>query len=81
LPPWPERLPVHIAQRFARQDQHERNALKHHDRGIRQPQAALQQAARRAKAAEQNGHRDHRNRVVPRNERDQDARIAVACDQ
>ena len=75
------RRPVDIAQRLARQDQHEGDALQHQHRGVGQAEPALQQAAGRAEAAEQDRHRDDRQRVVPRDEGHQDAGIAVAGDQ
>ena len=58
-------FPVEVAQGFAGKDQYERDALQHQHRGIGKPQPALQQAAGRAEAAEQDGDRDDRDRVLP----------------
>ena len=64
--------------RVARQDHDEDHALQHQDRGIRQAEPPLQQAAARADAAEQDRDRNDRQRILPREERDQDAGVAVA---
>ena len=79
--PREERLPVDVAQRLAGEDQHEGDALQQQHRRIGQAQPALQQAAGRAEAAEQDGHRDDRQRMMARDERNQDAGVAVARDQ
>jgi hypothetical protein len=76
-----QRLPVDHAQALARKDQHECDALQHQHRRIGQPEPPLQQAARRAEAAEQDRHRHDGHRVVPRNERHEDARVAIPRDQ
>ena len=76
-----KKAPSPAAQGFAGQDQHEGKALQHQHRRIGQAQAALQQAAGGAEAAEQDGHRNDGQRVVPRDERHQDAGVAVARDQ
>ena len=55
--------------------------MQHQHRGVRQIEAALQQAAARADAAEQDRHRDDRERMLAREERDQDAGVAVAGDE
>ena len=73
--------PVDAAQRLARQDQHEGDALQHQHRRVGQAEPALQQAAGGAEAAEQDRDRDDRQRVVARDERHQDAGVAVAGDQ
>ena len=62
----------------AGQDEDEDDALQHQHRGVRQAQPALQQAAAGADAAEQDRDRDDRQRIVPRQEGDQDAGKAVA---
>ena len=66
------------AQRLAGQDQHEGEALQHQHRRIGQAEPPLQQAAGGAEAAEQDRHRDDRQRVVARDERHQDAGVAAA---
>ena len=58
-----KRRPVDAAQRLARQDQHEGDALQHQHRGIGQAQPPLQQAAGGAEAAEQDGYRDDSQRL------------------
>ena len=73
--------PVDAAQRLAGQDQHEGDALQHLHRRVGQAEAALQQAAGGAEAAEQDRDRDDRERVLARDEGDQDAGVAVAGDQ
>ena len=54
------------------------DALQHQHRRVGQVHAALDQAARRIDAAEQDGDRDDRQRVVPGEEGDEDAGVAVA---
>ena len=64
--------------RVARQHHDEDDALQHQHRSVRQAEAALQQAAAGADAAEQDGDRNDGKRIVPRQERHQDAGVAVA---
>src|SRR5882757_5666416 len=54
--------PEAAVQALAGEDGDEQDALQHHDGGIRQVEAALQQAAAGADAAQQDGHRDDRQR-------------------
>src|SRR5215475_13362311 len=65
-------------ERFARQHRDEDHALQHQHRGVGQAEAALQQAAAGIDAAEQDRDRDHRERIMPGEERHQDAGEAVA---
>src|SRR5262249_21618220 len=64
--------------RVAREHENEDDALQHQHRRIGQAKAALQQSAARADAAEQNCDRDDCERILPRQERDQDAGETVA---
>ena len=66
------------AQRLAGQDEHEGEALQHQHRRVGQAQAPLQQAAGRAEAAEQDRHRDDRQRVVARDEATPGCRCSLA---
>ena len=68
-------------ERLADQDDDEDDALQHQDRGVGQAHAALDQPAAGDDAAEEEGHRDDRQRVVPGEEGHQDAGVAVAGDQ
>src|ERR1700722_5954000 len=63
--------------RVAGQNRDEDNSLQHLDGGVRQTEPALQQAAAGADAAEQNRNRDDRQRILPRQEGNQDAGEAV----
>src|SRR5262245_42822424 len=67
--------PVH---RIAREHENEDDALQDQHGRIGQPEAALQKAARRADAAEQDRDRDDRERILPRQERNEDAGETVA---
>ena len=60
-------------ERLAREDDDEDDALQHQHRGVRQAEPALQQAAARADAAEQDRDRNDGQRILPRQERHQDA--------
>ncbi len=68
-------------ERLADQQHHEDDALQHQHGGVRQVHAALDQAARRGDAAEQDRDRHDGERVVPGQEGDEDAGEAVAGDQ
>ena len=57
------------------------NALKHQHRRVGQVHAPLDQAAGRLDAAESMRDRDDRERIVAREEGDEDAGIAVAGDE
>src|SRR5579863_6348922 len=65
-------------ERVARKHDDEDGALQHEHRGIRQAETPLQQPAARADAAEEDRDRDDRQRILPRQERHQDAAEAVA---
>ena len=60
-------------ERVAREHDDEDDALQHQHRGVRQAETPLQQPAARADAAEQDRDRNDRQRILPRQERDQDA--------
>ena len=60
-------------QRLAGQDQHERDALQHEHGRVGQVEAALQHAAARGDAADEHGDRHDGERVLARDERDEDA--------
>src|SRR5882672_10736742 len=60
-------------QRVACQNKDEDNSLQHLDGGVRQAEPALQQAAAGADSAKQNGDRNNRQRVLPRQKGDKDA--------
>src|SRR5262249_51889905 len=64
--------------RVAREHENEDDALQHQYGCVGQAKAALQQSAAGADAAEQDRDRDDRERILPRQERDQDARETVA---
>src|ERR1700722_12672637 len=64
--------------RVAGQNRDEDNSLQHLDRSVRQTEPALQQAAAGADAAEQYSDRDDGQRILPRQEGDEDAGKAVA---
>src|SRR5258705_4370471 len=65
-------------QRVARQHEHEDDALQHLHRGVRQAEPSLQQPAAGADATQQNRDRNHREGILPCQERDEDSRKAVA---
>src|SRR5882757_8385247 len=60
-------------QRVAGKDEDEDDSLQHQHRRVRQAEPPLQQAAAGADAAEQNGDGNDRQRVLPRQEGDEDA--------
>src|SRR6185295_16214422 len=60
-------------QRIAGQHEHEDDALQYQHRGVRQAEAALQQAAAGADATEQDRDRNDGQRIVSRQEGDEDA--------
>src|SRR5260370_30871539 len=62
----------------ASENKDKNNALQHLHGGIGQPEPSLQQAAARADAAEQDRNGDDRQRILPRQEGDQNPREAVA---
>src|SRR5664279_2440867 len=63
--------------RVAGQHEHEDDALQHLHRGVGQAEPALQQPAAGADAAEQDGNGNDGQRILPRQERDEDAGKAV----
>src|SRR5206468_366391 len=65
-------------QSVAGQHEDEDDALQHLHGGIGQAKPALQQATAGADAAEQDGYGNNRQRILPRQERDQNARKAIA---
>src|ERR1700724_3321478 len=65
-------------QRVAGQHEDEDDPLQHQHGGVGQAEPALQQAAAGADAAEQDGDRDHGQRILPRQEGDKDTGKAVA---
>ena len=65
-------------ERLARQHRDEDHALQHQHRGVGQAEAALQQPAAGVDAAEQDGDGDDGERIMPGEERHQDAGEAVA---
>src|SRR5258708_21148243 len=67
-------------QRVAGKNRDENNSLQHLNRGVGQPEPALQQAAAGADATEQDRNRNNRKRILPRQEGDKDPDKAVtAC--
>src|SRR5712672_3143207 len=64
-------------QRVACQHKDKDNSLQHLDRGVRQAEPALQQAAAGADAAEQNGDGNNRKRILPRQEGNENSRKAI----
>ena len=68
-------------ERLAREDHQEHDALEHEHGGVGQVEPALEHAAARRDAAEQQRDRHDRQRMVARDERDQDAGVAVARDE
>src|SRR5579871_1525764 len=65
-------------ERIARQHEHEDDSLQHLDGGVGQAEPALQQAAGGVDAAEQDRNRNDRERILPRQKRDQDSGEAIA---
>src|SRR5882757_2672395 len=65
-------------QRVARQHEHEDDTLQHQHRSIGQSEPPLQQSAAGADAAEQDRNGNDSERIVPRQEGDEDAGKAVA---
>src|SRR5437868_15019489 len=65
-------------QRVARQNEHKDNSLQDLHRGVGEAKPALQQPAAGADAAEQNSNGNDRQRILPRQEGDQNSRKAVA---
>src|SRR6202022_5061406 len=63
--------------RVACQHKDEDNSLQHLNRRIGQAEPALQQAATGADTAEKDRNRDNRQRILPRQEGDQDAGKAI----
>src|ERR1700722_6189778 len=63
---------------IARQNEDEDNPLQHLDGGVGQAEPSLQQPAAGADSAKQDRDRDHRQRILPRQKRDQDPGEAVA---
>src|SRR6195256_51427 len=64
-------------QRVACQNEDEDNSLQHLNRRVREAEPALQQAAAGADSAKQDGHRNNRQRILPRQKGNKDAREAV----
>src|SRR6266403_2971025 len=64
-------------QRVASENRHENDSLQHLDRRVRQAEPALQQSAAGADSAKQNCDRNNRQRILPRQKGDKDAREAV----
>src|SRR5664279_2489174 len=64
-------------QRVAGQHEHEDDALQHLHRGVGQAEPALQQSAAGADAAEQDRNRNYRQRILPRQEGNENAGEAV----
>src|SRR5215470_1421172 len=65
-------------ERVARQHEHEDDALQHQHGCVGQAKPPLQQPAAGADAAEQDRDRNDRKRILPRQERHQDAGEAIA---
>src|SRR5712671_8225954 len=65
-------------QRVAGEHEDKDNALQHQHGSIRQPESTLQQAAAGADAAKQDCNRNHRKRVLPRQEGNEDSGKTVA---
>src|SRR4051812_24296582 len=65
-------------QRVARQHEHEDDALQHQHGGAGRANPPLHQPAAGADAAEQNRHRNDRQRILPRQECDQNAGETIA---
>ena len=65
-------------QRVAGKHEDEDDALQHQHRGVGQAEPALQQAAAGTDAAEQDRDRNDRQRILPRQEGDEDAGKAIA---
>src|ERR1700730_16770991 len=68
-------------ERVAGEHEHEDDPRQHLYGGVGQAEPALQQPAAGADAAEQHRDRNDRQRILPGQERDQDAGEAVACGQ
>src|SRR5882762_8264300 len=64
-------------QRVAGQNEDENDSLQHLNRGVRQAEPALQQAAAGADSTKQDGDRNNRQRILPRQKGNKDAREAV----
>ena len=79
--PWPLEDLEAAVERLGDEQHHEDEALQHQHGGVGQVHAALDQAAGGDDAAEHDGDRNDRERVVPRQEGDEDAGEAVAGDQ
>src|SRR5437773_7015947 len=65
-------------QRVTGEHEDEDDSLQHQHGGVRQAEPPLQQAAAGADAAEQNGHGNDGERILPREERDEDTGEAIA---
>src|SRR4030081_539640 len=63
--------------RVACENEDEDNSPQHLNRGVGRPEPALQQAAAGADSAEQDRNRNNRQRILPRQEGDEDAGKAV----
>src|SRR6266852_6283697 len=66
-------------QRIAGENEDEDDPLQHQNGSIRQAEPALQEAAACADSAEKDCNGNDRQRILPCQERDEDAREAIAC--
>src|SRR5882757_4843098 len=65
--------------RVAGENKDEDHSLQHLNGGVGQAEPTLQQAAAGADTAQQNRNRDDRQRILPRQEGDQNTRETIAC--
>src|SRR5258708_4359195 len=67
--------------RVAGENEDEDNSLQHLNGGVGEAEPPLQQAAAGTDSAQENRNRDDRQRILPRQEGDENTREAIACRQ